>query len=115
MTVEADREHQLRAYVEAQLGAAADIRHGLALQLLQSGISAEGYERIRSAHGPLRAALLDTLNGMRLAEPERAAAFVQAVVNAAYEQLQAGNTPTAVIHDTCQFVLAGLHDLDRDD
>ena len=113
MTAEADPERQLRSYVEAQLGAAADTRHELAMLLLQSGVSAEGFDRIRAAHAPLRAALLDTLVGMRLAEPERAAAFVQAAVTAAYEQIRAGSKPAAVIHDTFRFVSAGLRDLDR--
>src|SRR5581483_2825927 len=44
MTAEADPERQLREYVEAQLGAAADTRHELAMLLLQSGVSAEGFE-----------------------------------------------------------------------
>jgi AcrR family transcriptional regulator len=113
MTAEADPERQLREYVEAQLGAAADTRHELAMLLLQSGVSAEGVERIRDAHAPLRTALMDTLLAMRLAEPERAAAFVQAAVTAAYDQIRAGNKPTAVIHDTFRFVAAGLRDLDR--
>ena len=81
--------------------------------LLRSGVSAEGLERIKAAHAPLRAALLDTLVRMRLAEPQRAAAFVQAAVTAAYEQIRSGSTPTAVIHDTFRFVAAGLRDLDR--
>ncbi len=113
MTAEADPERQLREYVEAQLGAAADTRHELAMLLLQSGVSAEGFERIRAAHAPLRGALLDTLVGMRLAAPERAAAFVQAAVTAAYEQIRTGSPPAAVIDDTHRFVTAGLRDLDR--
>ena len=113
MTAQADPEGQLREYVEAQLGAAADTRHELAMLLLQSGVSAAGLARIRDAHAPLRTALMDTLRRMRLAEPERAAAFVQAAVTAAYEQIRAGNEPTAVIHDTYRFVAAGLRDLDR--
>jgi AcrR family transcriptional regulator len=113
MTAEADPERQLRSYVEAQLAAAADTRHESAMLLLRSGVSAEGLERIKAAHAPLRAALLDTLVRMRLAEPQRAAAFVQAAVTAAYEQIRSGSTPTAVIHDTFRFVAAGLRDLDR--
>ena len=54
-----------------------------------------------------------TLVGMRLAEPERAAAFVQAAVTAAYEQIRTGSNPAALIDDTYQFVSAGLRDLDR--
>lgn len=113
MTAEANPEGQLREYVEAQLGAAADTRHELAMLLLQSGVSAEGFERIRDAHAPLRKALLDTLVGMRLAAPERAAAFAQAAVTAAYEQIRAGSSPAAVIDDTYRFVSAGVRDLDR--
>lgn len=113
MTAETDPERQLRQYVEAQLEAAADTRHELAMLLLQSGVSAQGYERIRDAHAPLRQALLDTLVGMRLAAPERAAAFVQAAVTAAYEQIRAGSEPAAVTNDTYRFVTAGLRDLDR--
>lgn len=71
MTAEADPERQLRSYVEAQLAAAADTRHESAMLLLRSGVSAEGLERIKAAHAPLRAALLDTLVRMRLAEPQR--------------------------------------------
>jgi len=115
MTAEADPERQLRSYVEAQLGAAADTRHEMAMLLLQSGVSAEGLDRVRAAHAPLRRALLDTLVGMHLAEPERAAAFVQAAVAAAYEQIRVGSTPTAVINDTVRFVSAGLRELDRTD
>jgi AcrR family transcriptional regulator len=113
MTAQADPEGQLREYVAAQLRAAGDARHRLAMQLLQAGVSAEGLERIREAHAPLRAALLDTLSRMQLAEPERAAALVQAAITAAYEQIQAGSTPTPVIRDTIRFVSAGLRDLDR--
>jgi AcrR family transcriptional regulator len=113
MRAAADPDLQLREYVAAQLGAAADTRHELAMLLMQSGVSADGVERIRAAHAPLRGVLLDTLVGMHLAAPERAAAFVQAVVAAAYEQIGAGGTPAAVIDDTYRFVTAGLHDLDR--
>lgn len=113
MTAETDPERRLREYVDAQLRAAADTRHELAMLLLQSGVSTEGFERIRAAHAPLREALLETLVRMRLAAPERAAAFVQAAVTAAYEQIRAGTKPTAVIHDTFRFVSAGLRGLDR--
>ncbi|MGD9997515.1 MAG: TetR/AcrR family transcriptional regulator [Ilumatobacteraceae bacterium] len=113
MTAEADPDAQLREYVEAQLGAAADTRHELAMLLLHSGVSAEGLARIRDAHAPLRTALMEVLVRMRLAEPERAAVFVQAAVTAAYEQLQADNTSTDVINDTFSFVSAGLRGLDR--
>jgi AcrR family transcriptional regulator len=113
MTAHADPERQLREYVDAQLRAAADTRHKLAMLLLQAGVSAEGFERIRDAHAPLRAALLNTLSRMHLAEPERAAALVQAAITAAYEQIQAGSAPTPVIRDTIRFVFAGVRDLDH--
>jgi AcrR family transcriptional regulator len=115
MTTAADPNRQLREYVEAQLGAASDTRHELAMLLLQSGVSAEGFQRIRDAHAPLRTALLNTLVGMRLAAPDRAAAFVQAALTAAYEQIRDGGTPAEVIDDTYRFVAAGLGDLRRTD
>lgn len=113
MTAAADRDRQLREYVEAQLGAAADTRHELSMLLLQSGVSADGLERIRAAHATLRTALLDVLIGMDLPAPERAAAFVQAAVTAAYEQIRAGQPVSDVIDDTYRFVAAGLRNLDR--
>jgi hypothetical protein len=113
MTSAGDPERRLREYVEAQLGAASDTRHELAMMLLKSGVSAEGVQRIREAHAPLRSALTDTLVDMGLVAPERAAAFVQAALTAAYEQIQAGSEPADVTDQTIRFVSAGLRNLDR--
>jgi hypothetical protein len=113
MTSAGDPERRLREYVEAQLGAASDTRHELAMMLLKSGVSAEGVQRIREAHAPLRSALTDTLVDMGLVAPERAAAFVQAALTAAYEQIRDGAAPAEVINDTYRFVAAGLGDLDH--
>ena len=106
MTAAADPERQLREYVEAQLEAAADSRHGLAM-LLQSGVSAEGLDRIKAAHAPLRERCWMRSSACAWLRPNgRPRSCRQR--SPRRTRIQAGSNPAAIIEDTFKFVAAGL-------
>ncbi|MGA9596410.1 MAG: TetR/AcrR family transcriptional regulator [Acidimicrobiia bacterium] len=108
MEVETDPLLRLRAFVTAQLEAAAESKHQAAFALLESGLSPEGHERVMAAHAPLQAALRQAVEQIGLEAAAAVVPMVQAVVSSAYGQIRAGADADQVMRGASLFIEGGL-------
>jgi len=108
MEGETDPLMRLRAFVTAQLEAAAARKHDVAFALLESGMSREGQERVMAAHAPLQAALREAVEQIGLDPAATVVPMVQAVVSSAYGQIRAGADADLVTQGARRFVEGGL-------
>jgi len=104
MEGETDPLLRLRAFVTAQLEAAAASKHEAAFALLESGLSREGHERVMAAHAPLQAALREAVEQIGLDTAAAVVPMVQAVVSSAYGQIRAGADADRVMQGARRFV-----------
>ncbi len=111
METETDPLSRLRAFVTAQLEAAAASKHRAAFALLESGLSQEGHERVMAAHAPLQAALRRAVEQIGLEPAAAVVPMVQAVVSSAYGQIRAGADADRVMQGASRFVEGGLEAL----
>jgi AcrR family transcriptional regulator len=108
MEVETDPLLRLRAFVAAQLEAAAASKHQAAFALLESGLSRDGHERVMAAHAPLQAALRQAVEQIGLEAAAAVVPLVQAVVSSAYGQIRAGADADRVMQGASRFIEGGL-------
>lgn len=108
MEAESDPLLRLRAFVTAQLEAAAASRHQAAFALLESGLSREGHQRVMAAHAPLQTALRQAVEQIGLEAAATVVPMVQAVVSSAYAEIQAGADADRVMQGASRFVEGGL-------
>jgi AcrR family transcriptional regulator len=108
MEEETDPLLRLRAFITAQLEAAAASKHQAAFALLESGLSREGHERVMAAHAPLQAALREAVEQIGLETAAAVVPMVQAVVSSAYGQIRAGADADRVMRGASRFVEGGL-------
>jgi AcrR family transcriptional regulator len=113
MNTETDPLLRLRAFVTAQLEAAAASKHQAAFALLDSGLSHEGRKRVMAAHAPLQAALRHAVEEIGLEAATAVIPMVQAVVSSAYGQIRAGADADRVMQGASRFVEGGLEALTK--
>ncbi len=99
---------RLAAFVRAQLEAAAEGEHRLALALDGASLSAPARARIGALHERFAPNLVDVLRALGNPQPRLAAELAQGVVNAGVRRIEAGEPASRVIRVATDLVLRGL-------
>jgi AcrR family transcriptional regulator len=106
MTDAATPEDKLDAYVRTQLTMVTEGSHRLAVAISGAPLSADAKSRIAAVHARFAPNVTDVLADLGHSDPDLAASYVQAVVNEATRQLQAGASPPRVIDTAVSFTRA---------
>jgi AcrR family transcriptional regulator len=99
---------RLTAFIRAQLEAAADGEHRLALAVEHADLSPEAWRRIGDLHEQFAPGIASVLAELGHSHPDVLAELVQGVVNAGVKRIDAGEPPTRVIRLATELVMRGL-------
>jgi AcrR family transcriptional regulator len=99
---------RLTAFIRAQLEAAADGEHRLALAVEHADLSPEAWRRIGDLHERFAPGIVGVLAELGHSHPDVLAEFVQGIVNAGVKRIDAGEPPTRVIRMATELVIRGL-------
>jgi AcrR family transcriptional regulator len=99
---------RLTAFIRAQLEAAADGEHRLALAVEHADLSPEAWQRIGDLHERFAPGIVDVLAELGHSHPDVLAELVQGIVNAGVKRIDAGEPPTRVIRLATELVMRGL-------
>lgn len=99
---------QLRVYLEATMGMAADGRHALAAALRFTDLSPQRAEEIAALHSALQEPLLSILGDAGVVDPPGTAPYVQALIGVGLKRVSGGEDPNAVAARIHHLVIGGV-------